>query len=238
MFRLALSLLITFAISLSAAGLPSSSSASLLEAGKGKGVVDIGNLPKGMSGIVIRRFDKSHEAIIALATVSESGTDRSKVEFSPFKALSHPKLPTLKAEPKKGDRVILGYLYDRILPIVPNARSLKRAKESFSHITLIHPDLFAVELASERDALPHRNNFQKFCSKLNLGLVMFMFKDGSDFIDCVSWKKVAHTDTTAAEGELTPPFYNRFGEIEPPFYDFSDYKLKNFDRYYKKVEEE
>ncbi|WP_457593301.1 plasminogen-binding N-terminal domain-containing protein [Hydrogenimonas sp.] len=238
MLRLFLVFLTFFAATLFAGTLPSQTAATLLETTGKEGVVNIGNLPKGMSGIVIHSFDDNHEAIVALATVTESEAGRSKVRFSPFTALSNPKLPTLKAEPQSGDRVILGYLYDRVLPIVPNGRSLKKAKESFGDLDFVHPDLFAVELASERDALPHRNNFQKICTKLHLGLVMFMFKEGTDFIDCVSWEKVAQSETGAAEGELTPPFYNRFGEIEPPFYDFSDYKLKNFDKFYKQVEKE
>ncbi len=238
MLRMFLSLFIAFSSILSAAVVPSQTVTTLQEVSKKGGVVAAANLPEGMSGAVIRRFDEIHAAVIAAAVVKKSTNESSEVEFRPFRLLPQHKLPTVKAEPKSGDRIILGYLYDRVLPIVPNGRSFQKAKESFGELTLIHPDLFAVELASDRDALPHRNNFQKMCRKQHIGLVMFMFKDGTDFIDCISWKRVAKSDVTAVSDELTAPFYNRFGEIEPPFYDFSSYELKDFDKFYKKVEGE
>ncbi len=238
MLRMFLSLFISFSSILSATVVPSQTVTTLQEVSKSGGIVPAGNLPEGISGIVIRRFDEKHEAVIATAVVKKSTDERSEVELQPFRLLPQHKLPAVKAKPESGDRVILGYLYDRVLPIVPNSRSFQKAKESFSGLTLIHPDLFAVELASDRDALPHRNNFQKMCRKQHIGLVMFMFKDGTDFIDCISWKRVAKSDVTAVSDELTAPFYNRFGEIEPPFYDFSSYELKDFDKFYKKVEGE
>ncbi|MCF6201440.1 MAG: plasminogen-binding N-terminal domain-containing protein [Hydrogenimonas sp.] len=239
MFRSLFSIFFLFSAYLFAGSqIPTPVAAKLKQASAKKGVIEATNLTAGMSGIVIRRFDKSHEAIIATAVVTSIDQNGSTVEFRPFKALSQHKLPSIKSRPKAGDIVVLGYLYDRILPIVPNLASYKKAKESLAELTLIHPDLFAVELASERDALPHKNNFQKACTKFHLGLVMFMYKDGSSFIDCISWKRVAKSDLKAAEGELIAPFYNRFGEIEPPFYDFSSYKLKDFDKFYKKVERE
>ncbi|BBG65017.1 hypothetical protein NNO_0314 [Hydrogenimonas sp.] len=238
MLRTLFYLFLLSASTLLAAVLPSRTAAVLQEVSGSVGVIPVGGLTEGVSGIVIRRFDKEHEAIIAAAVVKNSGEARSEIELLPFDALPQHRLPSIKAEPKSGDKVILGYLYDRVLPIVPNPASLEKAREALPELTLVHPDLFAVELASERDALPHKNSFMKMCRKQHIGLVMFMFKDGTDFIDCLSWKKVAKTELSANEGELTAPFYNRFGEIEAPFYDFSNYELKDFDKYYKKVEEE
>ncbi|WP_457595571.1 plasminogen-binding N-terminal domain-containing protein [Hydrogenimonas sp.] len=238
MLRLLTLLIVSYSTLLLSAPVPKQVTTTLQEVTKGGGIVPEGGLPEGMSGIVIRTFDENHEAIVATAVVTKSDADRSEVALKPFTALFQPRLPTIKAQPRNGDRVVLGYLYDRLLPIVPNARSFEKAKKSLKGFTLAHPDLFAVELASERDALPHRNNFQKICTKLHLGLVMFMFKDRSDFIDCNSWKRVAQSDLGAAEGELVAPFYNRFGPIEAPFYDFSNYELTDFDGYYGKVEEE
>ncbi len=238
MARYFLAFLIFFKMVTNAGTLPSQTTATLQETTKKEGFVTTGNLPEGMSGIVIRQFDDRHEAIIAVAVVKRAEENRSKVEFFPFTALFQPNLPTIKAKPESGDKVVFGYLYDRVLPITPNVESYKKAKNSFKDLVLIHPDLFAVELAGDRDALPHKNNFQKMCRKQHIGLVMFMFKDGSDFIDCISWKRVAHSEVKASDGKVESPFYNRFGEIEPHFYDFSSYKLENFDKFYKQVEKE
>lgn len=238
MLRTLLSLFILTITLLNGGMLPQKVETALEKVSKKEGVVPVGNLKEGTSGIVIHSFDKNHEAIVAAAIVKRSDKESSTVEFVPFKELSQHKLPAIKVTPAIGDKLLLGYLYDRVLPIVPNAASFKKAKDSFPELTLVHPDLFAVELASERDALPHKNNFQKVCTKLHLGLVMFMYKDGTSFVDCKSWKRVGRSEVTATEGELVAPFFNRFGEIEPPFYDFSDYKLKDFDKFYKKVEGE
>ncbi len=238
MLRIMTLLIVSYTTLLFSAPVPGQVATTLQEVTPRGGIVPVGGLPEGMSGIVVHSFDEGHEAIVAVAIVTRSGADRSEVELRPFTALRQPRLPTAKAEPRSGDRVVLGYLYDRLLPIVPNARSFEKAKKALDRYTLVHPDLFAVELAGDRDALPHRNNFQKICTKLHLGLVMFMFKERSDFIDCNSWKRVAQSDLHAADGELVAPFYNRFGPIEPPFYDFSNYELKNFDRFYTMVEEE
>ncbi len=238
MLRTLLSLFILTITLLNGGVLPQKVETALEKVSKKEGVIPVGNLKEGTSGIVIHSFDKKHEAIVAAAVVTKSDESGSKIMFLPFKELSQHKLPTIMVKPAAGDKLLLGYLYDRVLPIVPNAASFKKAKESFSELTLVHPDLFAVELASERDALPHKNNFQKICTKLHLGIVMFMYKDGTSFVDCKSWKRVGWSEVAAADGELVAPFFNRFGEIEPPFYDFSDYKLKDFDRFYKKVEGE
>jgi len=71
---------------------------------------------------------------------------------------------------------------------------------------------------------------------MSIGLILFVFKDGSDFIDCNSWQKIYHTNFSSTEGETVKPFYNRVGEISTPFYDWSDHTLGDFDTYYKNLE--
>ncbi|WP_456380946.1 plasminogen-binding N-terminal domain-containing protein [Hydrogenimonas sp.] len=228
---------LAFTTLLLASGEPRSVTTTLQTPRGEEATVPVGGIPEGVSGIVVHAYDATHKAIVASVTVTESGETSSRVRLLPFKGLEQPNLPTIGTKPREGDTVILGYLYDRVLPIVPNLKSLEKAKESFPKLHLIHPDLFAVELAKEKSPLPYRKDFRKMCEKMHLGLVMFMFEDGTDFIDCISWVKVGSSDVASVDAsKFKQPFFNRFEEIPSAFYDWSEYRIENFDRFYRKLE--
>jgi hypothetical protein len=224
-------------LSLCAMDKPKTVTTTLYEIQKNHATIQGVHLPVGTSGIVIHRYDEKHRAIVASAVTVMSNENGTTIELLPYRGLMHSKLPTIKTEPQNGDTVILGYLYDRILPIVPNKASFEKAKEAFTNLTLIHPDLFAVELAKEKQPLPQKRHFQRMCEKMHLGLVLFMFQDGSDFIDCVSWKKVGHVDLKSVDGEhFKSPFFHRFNAIPSAPFDWSNHTMNQFDQYYKKLE--
>ncbi|SFP82397.1 plasminogen-binding N-terminal domain-containing protein [Hydrogenimonas thermophila] len=218
------------------ANLPQPVTATLDSVENNKVTILQGNLTPGMSGIVIHKYDETHEAIVATAEVEKSNGSQTTLLLSKFEAIQNKNLPNIKTKPQKGDRIILGQLYNRVLPIVPNQATFQKVKESFSNFMIVHPDIFAVELSKDKKPLPEVKDFRKVCKKMNIGLVMFVFKDGSDFIDCNSWKKIYHTDISYVEGETVEPFYNRIGEIPEPIFDWSSYKLGNFDAYYQNLE--
>ncbi len=198
---------------------------------------DLADLVPGMSGIVVHAYDDTHRAIVASAVVVSSSADGSQLKLSTFKGLRQPRLPEIKTKPADGDTVILGYLYDRVLPIVPNQASFEKAKNALNDLTLIHPDLFAARLAEEKNPRPTKSSIQKMCRQMHLGLVLFMFDNGSDFIDCTSWKRVAHTDLKADNPKkFKQPFYHRFDSIPGGFFDWSDYTIHDYDAYYRKLE--
>jgi len=201
-----------------------------------KATISQGNLTLGMSGIVIHEYDETHKAIVATAQVQSSSKSQTTLLLSKFDGLQNKKLPNIKTKPQKGDRVLLGHLYNRVLPIVPNQETLQKVKENLTEFMIIHPDIFATELSKDKRPLPEIEDFQNVCRKMNIGLVMFVFKDGSDFIDCNSWVKVYHKDLGYVEGKTVEPFYNRIGEIAEPIFDWSNYRLGNFDEYYKRLE--
>jgi len=200
-----------------------------------KATISQGNLIPGMSGIVVHKYDETHEAIVATAKVQSSNKSQSTLLLSKFEGIINTKLPNIKTKPQKGDRVILGYLYKRVLPIVPNQATFEKIKMSFPDIMFIHPDIFAAELSKEKEPLPKVENFRNVCKKMSIGAVLFVFKDGSDLIDCNSWQKIYHSNIKSDKEKTVKPFYNRIGEISTPFYDWSDHTLGNFDTYYKSV---
>jgi len=237
MIRTFLLLFALLATSLTAAEEPRTVTAPLENLHEKEATVAVGNIPVGVSGIVIHAYDQTHKAIVASVTVTQSGEASTKLKLLPYQGLVQPNLPTIKTKPQNGDTVILGYLYDRVLPIVPNQESFEKARESFPKLHLIHPDLFAAELAKDKSPLPYREHFEKMCEKMHLGIVMFMFEDGTDFIDCISWVKVGGAEVTSVDAKhFKQPFFNRFEEIPSAFYDWTEYKIRDFDRFYKKLE--
>ena len=224
---------------LTAGGEPRTVTTTLENVKGDRATVSVGDIPVGVSGIVIHAYDQTHKAIVASVVVTERGETTTTLKLLPYKGLEQPNLPTIKTEAQNGDTVILGYLYDHVLPIVPNQKSFEIAKESFPKLRLIHPDIFAAELAKDKSPLPYKDHFQKMCEKMHLGIVMFMFKDGTDFIDCVSWVKVGESTVTSVDADqFKQPFFNRFEEIPTAFYDWTEYKVHDFDRFYKKLEKE
>ena len=200
-------------------------------------VCDIGDVPAGVSGIVIHRYDDRHAAIVASVIVQSADAKSATLRLLPYEGLRQPNLPTIKTKPQVGDKVILGYLYDRVLPIVPNQVSFEKAKKSFPRLSLIHPDIVAAELAKEKSPLPDRAVLSRTCEKFSLGIIMIMFKDGTDFLDCISWKKLASSPVTSENPDhFKQPFFHRFDTIPTAIYDWGDYTLKTFDDYYRKLE--
>jgi len=191
------------------------------------------DLTLGMSGIVIHKYDENYEAIVATAKVLNLNEKQATLQLYKFDAISNDKLPDINTKPQVGDRVIFGNLYKRVLPIVPNIETYEKVKNSLKDVMLIHPDIFAAELAKDKEPLPKRENFRKICKKMNIGLVLFVFKDGSELVDCESWQKVGHLELKSVNKEFITPFYNRIGKIPSSIYDWSDYTLKDFDSYYK-----
>jgi len=221
---------------ITAATLPKSISTTLSSVKGDVATVEKRGFIPGMSGIVLHRYDEKHEAIVATAKVLNSKGSQTTLQLYKFDAISNTKLPNIKTKPQVGDRVILGHLYKRVLPIVPNIETYEKVKNSLHDILLIHPDIFAAELAKEKEPLPKVENFRNMCKKMSIGLVLFVFKDGSDFVDCESWEKVYHLDISSVNKDLVTPFYHRTGEIPSPIYDWSEHTLKDFDSYYRGLE--
>jgi len=177
-----------------ASALPKPTSAPIESIENNKAVISKGELTPGMSGIVIHKYDETQKAIVATAQVVSTNKSQTTLQLFRFKQLQNKNLPDIKTKPQIGDIVMLGYLYNRVLPIVPNQATFQKVKNSNFGFLIVHPDIFAVELSKDKKPLPKTEDFHKFCKKMNIGLVMFVFKDGSDFVDCNSWKKIYHSD--------------------------------------------
>ncbi len=197
-------------------------------------VPDSPRVEVGSSGIVIHNFDKEHRTIITKAVVTKKDGTNMYLKLYYYKDLNMDALPSYKIVPKIGDTVIFNYLYKRILPIVPNKEAFEKFKQTFPRIDVIHPDLFAYELAVESNTAPKLSDFRKECNDDDFGLLFFALNDEGYFVDCTSFKVIGKLPFPV-EGKKETPFYTRIKNIKPKFFGLGSDEIKNFDSYYKKL---
>jgi len=188
----------------------------------------------GSSGIIIHNYDPEHRTIIAKAVVTKKDGQDMYLKLYYYKDLNMDALPSYKIIPKVGDTVIFNYLYKRVLPIVPNKEAFEQFKQTFPQIDVVHPDLFAYELAVESNTSPKLSDFRKECNSDDFGLLFFALSDKGYFIDCTSFKVIGKLDFPT-EGKKQKPFYTRIKNIKPKFFGLGSDEIKDFDSYYKKL---
>ena len=188
----------------------------------------------GSSGIVIHNFDNEHRTIITKAVVVKKDPNYMYLKLYYYKDLNMDALPSYKIIPKAGDTVIFNYLYNRVLPIVPNKEAFLEFKRKFPYLDIIHPDLFAYELAVESNPAPKISDFRNECNSDDFGLLFFALDDKGYFVDCTSFKVVGKI-SFPTEGKKQTPFYTRIKKIEPKFFGLGSEEIKDFDKYYKNL---
>ncbi|BCD67478.1 plasminogen-binding N-terminal domain-containing protein [Nitratiruptor sp. YY09-18] len=207
-------------------------STTITNAYKSKATIQRVNLPLGTSGIVIHDYDSMHSSIVARAILVAPDT----IKFEVFDALAQEALPTPLTKPQTGDRVILGYLYDRATIIAPNLKSYQEVANQVDE-KIIHPDLFATELSKAKDPAPDYNDFKNFCNKFALAKLYIVQKNQTDIVDCYSFKKIGTLPMRAEGKNVKLPFYNRLKKIQTSLFDFfGGSEIQNYFDYYKKLE--
>jgi len=194
-----------------------------------------GDFSKGASGIVIKKFDDKHEAIIANAIVISNKNSTITLKLLPYDGLEQDVLPNYDISPKVGDEVILNHLYNRALIIAPNQDSYNQITRDYSNFDWVHPDLFAVKLISSLKAKPTKEQFQDECKDDSIGLIFFIIKNRAYAVDCKSFYPIGYSPVTPTKKKLTP-FYSRIKDIRGKLGGlFGGDKIKDFDSYYSKL---
>ena len=201
-------------------------------------VVALSGAAPGSSGIVLHKFDDRHSAIIATAIVTGSKEGKTSLRFQRYRRLRQKALPQYKIAPQQGDIVILGYLYNRVLPIVPDEAAYKRFLLGHRALDVIHPDLFASALYFDHTPQPAKRDFYKACVQNDLGLLYFAVDREGYFVDCESFRIVAREPLPEAidAKRSMQPFYSRIPRIKNRLGGIlSDESIGDYNRYYKKV---
>jgi len=173
------------------------------------------SIKKGVSGVVLCPYEK--ENIICAKAVSYG----NYAKLYPYTSLKNDAFALPLVYPKKGDKIIFGKNYGRIMIIAPNQTIYLKLKEKYKNLTVIPIDTFAAFL----DDLPTKKNFVNFAKKMDIGLYIFVL-DKIYLVDSYSFMPI--------DVEKLPFSFKNF---QKPFY--SSYKFdineKNILNYYKKM---
>ena len=179
----------------------------------------------GMSGIVIHNYGNNIQAITA-KLVQQTASKALLIESL---IAPHKRLPTINTSVKIGDKVIGGYLYNTVLLLAPNAQTYANITTQYQK-KWIHPDLFALYLGIEGEAIPTPKSLKSFAQKYQIGLIYIVRKNDEILFDPISSKIVAKKASTSLE-ETQFPFYMRFKELDNSWF----FKNKKGD-YYETME--
>jgi len=96
----------------------------------------------GVSGFIIRHFNKEHSAIIANAVVTSYDDTQglATLQLSPYTGLRQNSLPTGTWQAKPDDEVVLAYGYNRALLLTPNEHIWHKITSRTPIVEWIHPD--------------------------------------------------------------------------------------------------
>ncbi len=193
------------------------------------------DIATGVSGVVIREFDKEHETIIAQATVVKNNQGEITLQLSKFDDLQQDVLPTYKIPPKIGDKVMLNYHYNRAMIIAPSKENYDEIQKNYSNFNWVHPDIFATFLSSKFKADPTRENFQDECREDSIGLLIFAIKDKAYVVDCKTFTPIQSSPITPSKSIKTP-FYTRIKEVKGRMMGlFGGSSVKDYNSYYTKL---
>ncbi len=196
------------------------------------------NIALGATGVIIHSFDESHQTIIANVEVIKREGDTLRLKVSSFNAIPQEALPTYNIAPKIGDSVILNFLYNRAMAIVPDEETYKLVTKSYKTFTWIHPDIFATKLAKSYNPTPTREIFQEECIAQNVGLLLFAIKGKGHFVDCHSFKTI-NTIPLPEASSVKLPFYSRLAAIKGRIFGlFGGKGVINYDSFYSKLLED
>ncbi len=160
-----------------------------------------------MSGMLIHSYSKGIRAATTYIVRSNGVVKIVKSDI-----IHHDKLPTIKTAVKVGDRVIAGYLYNNVLLLAPDAKTYTKVTSKY-HKNWIHPDLYAVYLASEGENKPTIENLSSFAKKYKVGLICIVRKNNMILIDPISQKHIATKSISNSSNAPQFPFYNRINRL-------------------------
>lgn len=195
-------------------------------------IIDGSDIVVGSSGVVMHKFEGSQSSIIARAVVTQKSGGFAKVRFEVFDALAQKALPLPGILPKSGDEIILNYLYNRSLIVVPNKEIYAEVTNAFKDITFIHPDIVGSYLSYEYKPNPSRDDFRKMCNQSAAGLIFIAMNNEALFADCQSFEPLKRFQSGAVK-YYQLPFYTRVKDIDTVFWKWGSEQISDFDRHYK-----
>ena len=172
----------------------------------------------GMSGVVIHSYGQGTQAITHYVIQTQKD-GLAKVAYQ--SAIDHKKLPEINTPVSNKDQVIGGYMYDNVLLLAPDSETYSKLTKQYKK-HWIHPDLYALFLATEGDEVPTRENLAKFAMQNQVGLVMIIQKGTAILFDPVSRKIINTMKIGNLPKKGSFPFYTRLKDIDSGWFDMDE----------------
>lgn len=158
----------------------------------------------GMSGLVVRTLPSGDFALVVVKQTAPS--QAVIIEKDP---LGGKNLANLKPIPKVGDRVIGGFMYDKVMVLAPNRDTFINVQNKFG-IRSINPDIFMGFLANRGSRNPSTSDYKAFAHLAHVGLFV-IFKNGFiTLYDPLSNTEIGKVMMDISSYNAMQPFYNTF----------------------------
>jgi hypothetical protein len=212
-------------------------SATLQEVRDNEATVKIEWAEPGLSGVILRHFNKEHSSIIAnaLVTAFDEQKHTARLRYTPYDGLRQNALPKGLWKPQKGDEFIVAPDYSRALMIAPNAIVYDRITDAFKSLNWIHPDRFAAHLSISGNPAPSAEEFTEFCTENNVGLLYIHLESSLFTLDCKSMSLLQISEAAIPSDDIKLPFYSRVETIREAFWGIGNDSVETYAPHYLKL---
>ena len=123
-------------------------------------------------------------------------------------------------------------MHDRILLIAPTEASYDLVTTSQKNKTFINADLFAVSISKEGHPSPLKEDFQRFCTDYDVGIIEFVVGQKVFRVDAYAFKVLEKIDVNFPQTKAQVPFYSRVEKIHADMWGEGSDEIKHYESYY------
>jgi len=203
--RAIITLLILAAVTLSAALIPSKSYTTITAVNGNRVTLQNPIGINGESALVVRTLASGE-----FATAYIMQTSDNKAYLIDNDPVDGGHLANIKPTLKVGDRVIGGFLYDKVIILAPNRETFNKVQANYG-INSIDPDTFAAYLKANNQS-PSRSAYKKFAKMVGVGLFIIAKSNTIEVYDPISQKTLSKSSFNRVGTKNIKPFYNTFSE--------------------------
>ena len=197
-------LFVTFSIALMASFVPAKTYTTVTAVNGDRITMQNSFAMNRMSGLVVRQLPSGE---FALVTVKQTAPNQAViVDKDP---LGGKNLANLKPIPKIGDKVVGGFMYDKVMVLAPNRDTYISVQNKFG-IRSVNPDIFMGFLANRGSSNPSSSDYKAFAKLTHIGLFV-IFKNGFiTLYDPLSDSEIGRVMMDISSYNAVKPFYNTF----------------------------
>jgi len=197
-----LSILIATISLIYATSLPSKSYTTITSVNKNRVTLQDEIGVNGQTALVVRTLSTGD---FATAYIMQTSKNRAVlVDKDPTNG-KH--LANIKPALKEGDRVLGGFLYDKVMVIAPSKESFNEIQKKYS-IHSLNPDLFLAFLKAKKVSRPNKKHYKEFAKMVGVGLFIIVTEDYANVYDPISQKVIAKSEYLNTDLSNIKPFYN------------------------------